>query len=161
MRSIKLIIACMAVSCQLLAQNTTKDINKEHLLNLKPNITTRSEVEKVLGAAPQQQIDKHLARWKYASDNYQVSMDWENDILRRSTFHSHNKSIQWNRDNRNVLEIGTELGKVMETLGLPTDMEIQTAGHFMRYVYQDNLLSLTFKDGQLSKYEMSGPVSKR
>ncbi len=135
-------------------------INSRQLLQLQPNTTTMSEVEKAFGKAPKQFIDKERARWNYEQDGYHVSMDWSNDRLMRCTFTTKAKDGQWNKENNKVLDIGADVKQVIEKLGMPTDMSIEPSGQLVRYAYQNNTLNLSFKEGKLLRYEMNGTVSK-
>jgi hypothetical protein len=158
MRKIQLILVGSIMACQSFAQSS---VGNDKILQITPGKTSKIEMEKLLGK-PVSQIEKDdRARWKYSIDGKDIDVEWYKDQLRNCYVRTQNKNNRWNKNDNCVLTIGTEVATIVNKFGLPANMRIETTNCLMEYVYQNNILRLSFQDGQLLHYEMTGLISKK
>lgn len=159
MKKLQLIIAALAISLNTSAQS---NLSAEQLLELKPGKTTQSEAEQLLGKAAEKLSQKEHSGWRYSENGNNIQLHWSNDQLTDCSVSTNkNRQDNWNKANNQLLNIGTDIATILKALGLPNNMKINADTHLMEYQYQSNVLHLSFKDGQLLRYEMNGTVARK
>jgi hypothetical protein len=157
MKKLTFIIALVVTSLQTSAQ----DLSTETLLKIIPGKTTQAEAEQLLGKAPRQMTDKMRANWSYNENGNIVVINWNEGKLTDCTVSTkRNENTNWDLRNNRLLDIGTDVSLILIAFGSPDHMQIKGGTHRMQYKYQARTLHLSFNEGKLLRYEMSGTLSK-
>lgn len=143
------------IPCRAIDHKTEDILN---LIKLDHSKTTREGITSLLGTPAQIEESRKRTKWHYKLGKSTLEISWRHDepLAEKVYFTNEAKEkIVCNLDLQQNLKNGTtDIPQTLKLLGIPANMTIKKVTQIMRYVYEDSMLRLFFRNNKLVDFAL-------